>query len=153
MSREKQKYHNGSLGSAGQPDSVSEKAVGFPPNNAGTANFTDGTAPYVRRLAELAATFDVLGELRNVEGNEESQSNWTGRDAGCHDAVWGKRARGARPSIDCAVRWEWSLFWRERSDDCFKARVAPQRVPKWTEAQMTVGHMASRHLSRIGQVD
>jgi len=104
MSREKQKYHNGSLGSAGQPDSVSEKAVGFPPNNAGTANFTDGTAPYVRRLAELAPTFDVLGELRNVEGNEESQSNWIGRDAGCHDACVGKSARGARPSIDCAVR-------------------------------------------------
>ena len=97
MSREKQKYHNGSLGSAGQPDSVSEKAVGFPPNNAGTANFTDGTAPYVRRLAELAATFDVLGELRNVEGNEESQSNWTGRDAGCHDACVGEKGSRSSP--------------------------------------------------------
>jgi hypothetical protein len=106
MSRQKQIRHNGSLGSAGQPDSVSEKAVGFPPHNARTANFADGTAPYVRRLAELAAAFDVLGELRNVEGNEESQSNWIGRDAGCHDACVGKRARGARPSTDCAVRWE-----------------------------------------------
>src|SRR6266516_3246191 len=65
----------------------------------------------------------------------------------------GKRARGTRPSIDCAVRWKGSLFWRERSDDCFKARVAPQRVPKLTETQMTVGHMASRHLCRIGQVE
>ena len=97
MSREKQKHHNGSLGGAGQPDSVSEKAVGFPPNNAGTANFTDGTAPYVRRLAELAATFDVLGELRNVEGNEESQSNWTGRDAGCHDACVGEKGSRSSP--------------------------------------------------------
>ena len=106
MSREKQKHHNGSLGGAGQPDSVSEKAVGFPPNNAGTANFTDGTAPYVRRLAELAATFDVLGELRNVEGNEESQSNWIDRDAGCHDACVGKGLAELAPPLTalCAGR-------------------------------------------------
>src|SRR4029077_7879539 len=34
------------------------------------------------------------------------------------------------------------LLWRERSDDCLEARVAPQRVPQRVKTQVTVGHMA-----------
>src|SRR5437899_2498556 len=34
------------------------------------------------------------------------------------------------------------LFWCEGSDDFFKARVAPQRIPKWQQLQLTIGDAA-----------
>src|SRR5882724_1870861 len=44
-----------------------------------------------------------------------------------------------------------SIFWRERSDDCFKTRVAAQRIPKGMETQMSVAQMAARQLRYLGQ--
>jgi hypothetical protein len=40
--------------------------------------------------------------------------------------------------------WGEMLLWRKRSDDGFKARVAPQRVPKGVETQMTIAQIVKQ---------
>src|SRR6516225_6217265 len=44
-----------------------------------------------------------------------------------------------------------NLFRREGSNDCFKARVAPQRVPEGIETQIAVSNMASWQLHGLSQ--
>ena len=43
------------------------------------------------------------------------------------------------------------LFRRKRSDDCFKARVAPKRVPQRVKTQIAVSHMAPWQFCRFRQ--
>jgi hypothetical protein len=38
------------------------------------------------------------------------------------------------------------LLWRKRSDDCFKARIAPQRIPKRIETRIAVADNATGQL-------
>src|SRR6266404_2875136 len=93
--------------------------------------------PYLVRSEKCDGWGDENGPNQPGAKSREQSSN-------CREKV---RCPSARP------RSAEMLFRRERSNDRFKARIASQRVPKRTEPQMTVGHMASRHLCRIPQVD
>lgn len=52
------------------------------------------------------------------------------------------RASPFRSLVDPLVLQCRILFRREGSDDCFKARVAPQWVPERIETQIAVSNMA-----------